>query len=261
MQQKAIPSEVSEPRQEQTMSLEGDFYQRDRSWHPPALTPQYKTSGAALAAHTRFWSLAELALGDDRPALRARRARPARQRPHPQLRQERRADRRAHHRPRPRARRERPRRAAAPWSSSGRPMPAGATGTSTTAISPPIDPNFGGCGRTLTDEEGYYCFRTIKPGAYPFRNHVNAWRPAHIHFSLFGHGFAQRLITQMYFEGDPLICAMTDRRDDSGQGGDRAPHRAARPATPAAARLPRLPVRHRAARPPLDLFENKLQGN
>ena len=70
----------------------------------------------------------------------------------------------------------------------------------------PIDPNFGGCGRVITDAEGYYAFRTVKPGAYPFRNHVNSWRPAHIHFSLFGTGFAQRLITQMYFEGDPLIA-------------------------------------------------------
>lgn len=69
----------------------------------------------------------------------------------------------------------------------------------------PIDPNFGGCGRTLTDENGYYFFRTVKPGAYPWRNWVNNWRPAHIHFSLFGSGFAQRLITQCYFEGDPLI--------------------------------------------------------
>ncbi|GAC1479046.1 MAG: protocatechuate 3,4-dioxygenase subunit beta [Acetobacteraceae bacterium] len=68
-----------------------------------------------------------------------------------------------------------------------------------------IDPNFGGCGRVMTDANGYYAFRTVKPGAYPFRNHVNSWRPAHIHFSLFGQGWAQRLITQMYFEGDPLI--------------------------------------------------------
>ena len=69
----------------------------------------------------------------------------------------------------------------------------------------PIDPNFGGCGRTLTDEDGYYYFRTVKPGAYPWRNHINNWRPAHIHISAFGSGFAQRLITQCYFEGDPLI--------------------------------------------------------
>ena len=69
----------------------------------------------------------------------------------------------------------------------------------------PIDPNFGGCGRTMTDENGYYFFRTVKPGAYPWRNMVNNWRPAHIHFSLFGSSFGQRLITQLYFEGDPLI--------------------------------------------------------
>ena len=69
----------------------------------------------------------------------------------------------------------------------------------------PIDPNFGGCGRMLTDDDGHYAFRTVKPGAYPFRNRINSWRPAHIHFSVFGTGFAQRLITQMYFEGDPLI--------------------------------------------------------
>jgi len=68
-----------------------------------------------------------------------------------------------------------------------------------------IDPNFGGCGRVVTDGDGYYFFRTVKPGAYPFRNHLNSWRPAHIHFSLFGASWGQRLITQMYFEGDPLI--------------------------------------------------------
>ncbi|MFW8595842.1 protocatechuate 3,4-dioxygenase subunit beta [Cribrihabitans neustonicus] len=70
----------------------------------------------------------------------------------------------------------------------------------------PVDPNFGGCGRTLTDENGYYAFRTVKPGAYPWRNWGNNWRPAHIHVSVFGTAFAQRLITQMYFEGDPLIA-------------------------------------------------------
>ncbi|WP_338022085.1 protocatechuate 3,4-dioxygenase subunit beta [Allorhizobium sonneratiae] len=68
-----------------------------------------------------------------------------------------------------------------------------------------IDPNFGGVGRTITDENGFYWFKTIRPGAYPWPNGVNDWRPAHIHFSIFGHGFAQRLITQMYFEGDPMI--------------------------------------------------------
>ncbi|HEV7418042.1 MAG TPA: protocatechuate 3,4-dioxygenase subunit beta [Tianweitania sediminis] len=68
-----------------------------------------------------------------------------------------------------------------------------------------LDPNFGGCGRAITDAEGRYEFRTVKPGAYPWPNGVNDWRPAHIHFSVFGHAFAQRLITQMYFEGDPMI--------------------------------------------------------
>jgi protocatechuate 3,4-dioxygenase beta subunit len=69
----------------------------------------------------------------------------------------------------------------------------------------PLDPNFSGAGRTLTDEHGRYRFVTIKPGAYPWRNHDNAWRPAHIHFSLFGHSFLSRLVTQMYFPGDPLM--------------------------------------------------------
>jgi protocatechuate 3,4-dioxygenase beta subunit len=69
----------------------------------------------------------------------------------------------------------------------------------------PLDPSFTGAGRTLTGDDGGYRFVTIKPGAYPWRNHPNAWRPAHIHFSLFGRAFAQRLVTQMYFPGDPLF--------------------------------------------------------
>jgi protocatechuate 3,4-dioxygenase, beta subunit len=69
----------------------------------------------------------------------------------------------------------------------------------------PLDPNFTGAGRCITDGEGHYRFTTIKPGAYPWRNHLNAWRPAHIHFSLFGSAFTQRLVTQMYFPGDPLF--------------------------------------------------------
>jgi protocatechuate 3,4-dioxygenase, beta subunit len=69
----------------------------------------------------------------------------------------------------------------------------------------PLDPNFTGSGRVLTDAEGCYRFVTIKPGAYPWRNHANAWRPAHVHFSLLGPSLASRLITQMYFPGDPLL--------------------------------------------------------
>jgi len=69
----------------------------------------------------------------------------------------------------------------------------------------PLDPNFAGAGRVVTDADGRYRFTTIRPGAYPWRNHDNAWRPAHIHFSVFGQAFAQRLITQMYFPDDPLF--------------------------------------------------------
>ncbi|ONH28074.1 protocatechuate 3,4-dioxygenase subunit beta [Pseudofrankia asymbiotica] len=70
----------------------------------------------------------------------------------------------------------------------------------------PLDPNFTGAGRCLTDEDGWYRFQTIKPGPYPWRNHLNAWRPAHIHFSVFGACFTQRLVTQLYFPGDPLLA-------------------------------------------------------
>jgi protocatechuate 3,4-dioxygenase, beta subunit len=70
----------------------------------------------------------------------------------------------------------------------------------------PLDPHFTGVGRAMTDSLGRYRFVTIKPGAYPWRNHFNAWRPAHIHFSLFGRAFTQRLVTQMYFPDDPLFA-------------------------------------------------------
>jgi protocatechuate 3,4-dioxygenase beta subunit len=70
----------------------------------------------------------------------------------------------------------------------------------------PLDPHFAGIGRMITDDHGAYRFMTVKPGAYPWRNHHNAWRPNHIHFSLFGPSFATRLITQMYFPGDPLLA-------------------------------------------------------
>jgi len=80
----------------------------------------------------------------------------------------------------------------------------------------PLDPNFGGCGRCVSDDKGYYSFRTIRPGPYPWPNGGNDWRPAHIHFSIFGVGFAQRLITQMYFEGDPhiAICPIVQTLND-----------------------------------------------
>ncbi len=70
----------------------------------------------------------------------------------------------------------------------------------------PLDPNFTGAGRAVTNDAGEYSFTTIKPGPYPWKNHANAWRPAHIHFSVFGSSFTQRLVTQMYFPGDPLFA-------------------------------------------------------
>ncbi len=83
----------------------------------------------------------------------------------------------------------------------------------------PLDPSFGGCGRTITDDEGFYEFMTVRPGAYPWPNRGNEWRPMHIHFSIFGTGFGQRLISQMYFEGDPLIarCPIAATIKDRGQ--------------------------------------------
>ena len=70
----------------------------------------------------------------------------------------------------------------------------------------PLDPNFTGAGQVVTDEAGRYSFVTVRPGAYPWGNHANAWRPSHIHLSLLGPAFVTRLVTQMYFEGDPLIA-------------------------------------------------------
>ena len=185
------------------MKGECEFFQRDRGIHPPALTPNYKTS-VLRSPRIALWSLqnslSEVTgpmfgrdeigpLDNDLIRNYAKDGEAIGERiiVHGHVRDE-----------------------------NGRPVPdtlvefwqANAGGRyrhrNDTYIAP-IDPNFGGCGRTLTDDEGHYFFRTIKPGAYPFRNAVNDWRPAHIHFSIFGSGFAQRLITQMYFEGDPLI--------------------------------------------------------
>ena len=101
------------------------------------------------------------------------------------------------------------------WSRSGRPTPPDATPTQRSPRAP-LDPNFSGAGRTLTDDDGRFRFVTIRPGAYPWKNHPNAWRPAHIHFSLFGELLA-RLITQMYFPGDPLAALRPDLQFDPGR--------------------------------------------
>ncbi|SHJ71837.1 protocatechuate 3,4-dioxygenase, beta subunit [Palleronia salina] len=125
----------------------------------------------------------------------------------------------------------------------------------------PMDPNFGGCGRTLTDDEGYYFFRTVKPGAYPWPNQVNNWRPAHVHFSVFGTAFAQRLITQCYFEGDPLIpiCPIVQTIPDPA-AIDRLTARLDMNATiPFDAIAYRFDIVLRGRRS--TLFENRLEGN
>lgn len=125
----------------------------------------------------------------------------------------------------------------------------------------PLDPNFGGCGRALSDDNGYYAFRTIKPGPYPWPNGVNDWRPAHIHFSLFGSGFAQRLITQMYFEGDPHIalCPIVNTIKDP-QAIDMLTAKLDMNNTiPMNARAYRFDLVLRGRRS--TLFENRLEGN
>ena len=180
-----------------------DFIQRDRLWHPPALSPDYKTSttrSPRLSLLSLQGSLSELTgptfgqsdiapLDNDLIRNFATTGDPVGERiiVHGRVLDE-----------------------------NGRPVPrtlveiwqANAGGRyrhKKDTYLAALDPNFGGCGRTLTDDTGHYAFRTIKPGAYPWRNWVNSWRPAHIHISVIGSGFAQRLITQMYFEGDPLI--------------------------------------------------------
>jgi protocatechuate 3,4-dioxygenase, beta subunit len=124
-----------------------------------------------------------------------------------------------------------------------------------------LDPNFGGCGRTITDEDGTYFFRTIQPGPYPWPNGPNDWRPAHVHFSIFGHGFAQRLITQMYFEGDPMIplCPIvnTINNPDAISGLTAALDMSA--TTPMDSRAYKFDIVLRGRRQ--TFFENKREGN
>jgi protocatechuate 3,4-dioxygenase beta subunit len=186
------------------MTAQGEFFQRDREMHPPAFTPGYKTSVARSPRYslislqnsvseitgpvfghndidpgdndllTNYAKTGESPIGE-RIILHGRvldeNARPV------------------------------PNTLVEAWQANA----GGRYRHKKDTYLAPIDPNFGGCGRTLTDDSGYFHFRTVKPGAYPWRNHVNNWRPAHIHISVFGSGFVQRLITQCYFEGDPFI--------------------------------------------------------
>jgi protocatechuate 3,4-dioxygenase beta subunit len=125
----------------------------------------------------------------------------------------------------------------------------------------PLDPNFGGCGRAITDEDGAYCFRTVRPGAYPWPNGPNDWRPAHIHFSVFGHGFAQRLITQMYFDGDPMIwkCPIVRTIPDPAAIEQLIAALDMEAAIPMDTRAYKFDIVLRGRRS--TLFENRLEGN
>ena len=185
------------------MTQTGEFFQRDRTLHPPALTPNYKTSVTRSPRYALLSlqnSLSEITgptfghgdlgpLDNDLIRNYAQDGEPIGERIV------------VHGRVLDENARPVPNTLVEFWQANA----GGRYRHKKDTYLAPIDPNFGGCGRALTDDEGYYYFRTVKPGAYPWRNWVNNWRPAHIHFSVFGSGFAQRLITQMYFEGDPLI--------------------------------------------------------
>ncbi|MEX0338985.1 MAG: protocatechuate 3,4-dioxygenase subunit beta [Arenibacterium sp.] len=191
-----------------------DYYERDRNWHPPALTPEYKTS---IARSPRF-SLISLehtqseitgpvfghndigALDHDLIKNYAHTGDPIGERII------------LHGRVLDEDARPVPNTLVEIWQANA----GGRYRHRKDSYFAPIDPNFGGCGRTMTDENGYYFFRTVKPGAYPWRNRINDWRPAHIHISVFGRAFCQRLITQAYFEGDPLIsrCPIVQTLND-----------------------------------------------
>ena len=181
----------------------GSFFQRDRTWHPPAFTPRYKTSvvrspqRAPISLDNTISEITGPVFGHDmigevdNDLIRnyAKDGDPIGQRII------------VHGRVLDETGRGVPGALIEVWQANA----GGRYRHKNETYLAPLDPNFGGCGRTITDDDGYYRFRTVKPGPYPWPNGVNDWRPAHIHFSVFGHGFAQRLITQMYFEGDPLI--------------------------------------------------------
>ncbi|RWL17944.1 MAG: protocatechuate 3,4-dioxygenase subunit beta [Mesorhizobium sp.] len=182
----------------------GAFFQRDRSWHPPALTPAYKTSvlrSPQKALLSLDSTLSEITgpvfghnmLGPLDNDLLHNFAKPGESAIGQRI--------IVHGRVLDERGKSVPGALLEFWQANA----GGRYRHKKEGYIAALDPNFGGCGRAITGEDGGYAFRTIQPGAYPWPNGVNDWRPAHIHFSIFGHGFAQRLITQMYFEGDPMI--------------------------------------------------------
>jgi protocatechuate 3,4-dioxygenase beta subunit len=185
------------------MRHEGTFYQRDRDWHPPAYAPQYKTSilrSPRQALLSLDQTISELTgpvfghnilgpLDDDLIRNYAKTGEAIGQRII------------VYGRVMDQNGRGIPDTLVEVWQANA----GGRYRHHKESYHAALDPNFGGCGRIMTNADGYYRFRTIKPGAYPWPNRVNDWRPAHIHVSIFGQAFAQRLVTQMYFEGDPMI--------------------------------------------------------
>jgi protocatechuate 3,4-dioxygenase beta subunit len=197
-------AELARDREGASMDWKDEFYQRDRSLHPPAFTPDYKTSvlrsprRALLSLQSSLSEVTGPLFGEDGLDPRDNdlitnfseggEAIGQRIIIHGRVLDE-------NGRPVPRALIE-------VWQANA----GGRYRHLSDRYVAALDPNFGGCGRCLSDADGAYFFRTVRPGAYPWRNGANDWRPAHIHFSIFGPAFITRLITQMYFEGDPLIA-------------------------------------------------------
>ena len=183
----------------------GPFFQRDRQWHPPAFTPLYKTSvlRSPQRAPISFGNtMSEMTgpafghgmLGELDNDLILNFAKPGEAAIGPRI--------IVHGRVLDETARPVPGVLVEFWQANA----SGRYRHKKDGYLAALDPNFGGCGRAISAADGSYAFRTIRPAPYPWPNGVNDWRPAHIHFSVFGSGFAQRLITQMYFEGDPLIA-------------------------------------------------------
>lgn len=194
---------------------QGNYYPRDRAWHPPALTPAYKTSVTraprqALVAlpgslsDTTGPAFGHGVLGPLDHDLTLNFASPGASAVGERI--------VVHGRVLDEDARPVPGTLVEIWQANA----GGRYRHRNDSYLAPIDPNFGGCGRVITDAEGRYAFRTVKPGPYPWANGQDAWRPAHIHLSVFGRAFCQRLITQLYFEGDPLIakCAIVQTIPD-----------------------------------------------
>jgi len=208
---------------------DGSLFQRDRAWHPPADTPGYKSTTFRAPRHSL------LALGPDAIGQRMvvygqvldENARPV------------------------------PNTLVEYWQANA----GGRYRHKKEGYLAALDPNFGGFGRSLTDENGFYHFRTVKPGAYPWPNGGNDWRPAHIHFSVFGHAFAQRLITQMYFEGDPMIwqCPIVGTISDKAAIDQLTARLDRHNTTPMDALCYRFDIVLRGRRS--TMFENKPEGN